>query len=252
MRDSLTELPGPGKVEALSSSDLTASTRMGLAGALGAGALIALSNLLLGTAGATQSVAIATSLYAVAALASAYAMHRAYPHHRVGLCNLVTLARLVIVGVLLVATLEALPATTGLLALAIICLCLDGVDGWLARRQKLASAFGARFDVEVDAVFALMLALYAARSEAAGLYVLALGAPHYAFWIARTLLPWLNAPLPERFSRKAICVLQIATLIALLVPQFGGVPLEALVVTASAALIWSFGRDIRWLYRMRP
>ena len=40
-------------------------------------------------------------------------------------------------------------------------LALDGLDGWAARRQGLVSAFGARFDMEVDAL--LILALAGAR-----------------------------------------------------------------------------------------
>ena len=41
---------------------------------------------------------------------------------------------------------------------------LDGVDGWLARRSGIASAFGARFDMEIDALLILVLAVLAWRS----------------------------------------------------------------------------------------
>ena len=36
--------------------------------------------------------------------------------------------------------------------------CTDGLDGWLARRLRLISSFGARFDVEVDALLLVILA----------------------------------------------------------------------------------------------
>ena len=38
---------------------------------------------------------------------------------------------------------------------------LDGLDGWLARHAGMASAFGARFDVEVDALLIQALAILA-------------------------------------------------------------------------------------------
>lgn len=251
MKNSLTQATEPDKPIALRVSAHHPSLGLLMASALGAVALMALAQWLLGLGAAEPNVLLATSAFALSAVACAYAMYRTYPHDRIGLCNFATLARLVIVGVLFVAMLEPVPTSMGLLVLAIVALCLDGVDGWLARREKLVSRFGARFDVEVDAAFALLLAVHAVRTDVAGLYVLVLGLPYYLFWIARMLWPWLNAPLPERLSRKAICVLQIATLVALLVPQFVGVPLDALVAIAAVALAWSFGRDILWLHRSR-
>ncbi len=44
-------------------------------------------------------------------------------------------------------------------ALALVLLALDGVDGFLARRFDQASTFGARFDMETDALLGLALAL---------------------------------------------------------------------------------------------
>ncbi len=251
MRNSPTHNQELTKLSASTLLPLAPTGAFGAASTLGAFVLIALAMGVLNLSVGAPSVLISALIYACLALAFLIAMHRTYPHDSLGLCNLVTLSRLVIIGVLIAAILQPVPATFELLALAVFCLCLDGADGWLARRQNLASDFGARFDVEVDAVFALVLALYAARTGAAGWYVIALGLPHYLFWVARSLLPWLNAPLPERFSRKAICVLQIGTLIALLVPQIGGQFLDALVVVAASSLIWSFGRDILWLYRSR-
>jgi phosphatidylglycerophosphate synthase len=168
-----------------------------------------------------------------------------FPHSRLGLCNLATLGRLVIVGILFVALLEGLHPTWSTFGLAILALSLDGVDGWLARKEGLASKFGARFDVEVDAAFALVLAISAAVNDVVGL----LGLPYYLFGAAKAFLPWLNQPLPDRFSRKAVCVFQIAALIALQAPFFTDGRLDLVVAAVTVALIWSFGRDIIWLWR---
>ena len=172
-----------------------------------------------------------------------------YEHQVLGGCNVTTLMRLVIVGVIFIAMLSGTSPSWATLVLAAFALSLDGVDGWLARRQGLSSCFGAKFDVEVDAAFALVLAIYAATSGATGGAVILLGLPHYLFWIARLRLPWLNGDLFPSLARKAVCVFQIAVLIATQVPFFTKGWLDLLIGTAAIALILSFGRDIRWLWR---
>ena len=59
--------------------------------------------------------------------------------------------------------------------------------------------------------------------------------------------PWIMAPLPVSYVRKAVCVLQLATLIALQVPVLSDDLAITLARIAAAALIWSFGRDVLWL-----
>ncbi len=180
-----------------------------------------------------------------------------YPHERLGIANLVTLARTGIV-----AGLFSLLLTPGLLAedqslawavlgVAVLSLCLDGVDGFFARRQGLTSSFGARFDMEVDSVFALLLALLSWQSGKAGAWVLLLGGMRYLFAAAAIAWPWLMAPLPERFSRKAICVIQIGILIALLAPIISGPLSWTIAAIGTLLLVYSFGRDIAWLARHR-
>lgn len=180
-----------------------------------------------------------------------------YPHRALGACNAVTLARMALAATLLAAALAPeVMAQHRLAVVALACsaLALDGVDGWLARRAGLASAFGARFDMEVDAALATVLALIALRAGPAEgalavASLLVLGGTRYAFVAAARLLPWLAAPLPERRSRKVVCVVQIAALIALLLPALGAAAATAIAATAAGLLLWSFGRDVRWLGR---
>ena len=146
--------------------------------------------------------------------------------------------------------LDTIPAWL-VVGLSAIVLALDGVDGWLARRDKLVSEFGARFDVEVDSAFALILALHAFVDGKAGPLVLLLGLARYGFVVAGLVFPWLNRTLPERFSRKVICVVQLVALIALQLP-FVTPPFSTLLVVATvAAVLWSFGRDVIWLRRSK-
>ncbi|SHJ20778.1 CDP-alcohol phosphatidyltransferase family protein [Wenxinia saemankumensis] len=175
-----------------------------------------------------------------------------YPHGRFGACNGVTYLR----GSL--ACLLALPLAAPsaladpdlgwtIFAIGAVALSLDGVDGWLARRSGLASAFGARFDMEIDSVLALILALLAWAGGAAGPLVLVLGLARYVFVAAGWTLPWLAAPLPPSFLRKTICVVQLGTLIALQAPILPDRPGHAAAIGAALLLAFSFGRDIRWL-----
>ena len=58
---------------------------------------------------------------------------------------------------------------------------LDGLDGWLARTSGMSSAFGARFDLEVDALLIMALAMLAWQHEKAGAWILLSGLLRYLF-----------------------------------------------------------------------
>ena len=92
---------------------------------------------------------------------------------------------------------------------------------WTARwrgRRGLASEFGARFDMETDALLMLVLCLLVLHFGKAGAWVLAAGVMRYAFVLAARLWPWLARPLPPSRRRKAVCVVQITSLIVCLGP----------------------------------
>lgn len=181
------------------------------------------------------------------ALAAAL-MRRGYPHNDLGLCNLVTLIRLALTSTL-VAALGVPISGWIVLGIALCALALDGIDGWLARLGGHVSDFGARFDMEVDAALGLVLALLAWSSGSVGAVVLLLGLPRYVFVAASAIWPWMANPLPERLGRKIVCVIQIMALVILQAPVIDGSLASAILVTASSALIWSFGRDVLWLWR---
>ena len=174
-----------------------------------------------------------------------------------GAANRVTLLRggllalLVGFGAALLAG-DAATGTAWPFALALVALMLDGVDGAVARRTGTASDFGARFDMEVDAALALVLAILVFAVDRAGLWVLLLGLPRYAFLAAARWLPALRRPLPPSQRRRVICVVQVATLAGSLFPWVGP-PLPALACVIAGVLLYgSFAVDVRLLLRAEP
>lgn len=196
-------------------------------------------------------LAIGAGTYVAGALLATHGLRRDYPHSVVGWCNAVTLFRMTVVSLLIAALAAPAVDIWVIVGLATVAFALDGLDGWLARREGYASRFGARFDVEVDSVLALVLAIHVYLSGTVGAYVILFGLPRYAFAVAQMALPWLNGDLPERFSRKVVCVLQIAVLIAVLSPLIQSPFADGLLIGIATALIWSFWLDIRLLWRTR-
>jgi phosphatidylglycerophosphate synthase len=178
---------------------------------------------------------------------------RYHPHPRFGLGNGITLVRAGGVAVLAALALEpnlvAGRSAWAVFAGAVLLLALDGLDGWVARQQGMASAFGARFDLEVDAALILALAAIALGLGKAGPWVLGLGLLRYGFVAAGCLVPALARPLPPSNRRRAVCGLQVAVLALLLAPPVAP-PWSALLAAAGfAALAASFAVDVAWLLR---
>src|SRR5262245_2515513 len=105
---------------------------------------------------------------------------------------------------------RSLPALAAAAASAsFVVIMLDGIDGWLARRTRMSSAFGARFDMEVDAFLILVLAVLAWRHGKAGWWILLAGLLRYLFILAGKLWAWMDRPLRPSTRRQTICAVQI-------------------------------------------
>jgi hypothetical protein len=102
--------------------------------------------------------------------------------------------------------------------------------------------------MEVDAFLILVLSVHVA--VALGPWVMVMGALRYAFVTASWGLDWLRGALPPSHARKVVAAVQG---IALVAAASGLLPHpDVLVGLALASLIWSFGRDIAWLWRNAP
>ena len=171
------------------------------------------------------------------------------PQLKFGIANGVTLLRAIgvclIVGTLALDTLR--PQLVWIIAGIAGCnLLLDGCDGRLARHYGIASAFGARFDMNVDALLIMVLCVVLVVHYDMAVWVLAIGLLRYLFEAAGLLWPWLHAPLTTSTRGRVIGSYQICALIvALLSP----IVRELLLVSALLLLIYSFVSDIWSLYK---
>ena len=195
------------------------------------------------------------AVYTAAALLVLDRLPIYHPHPRFGLGNGITLARAAGTAGFAALALEpqVLAERDGWWAVAAVTalLALDGVDGWAARREGLASAFGARFDMEVDAFLVLALSAIAFSLGKAGPWVLAIGLMRYAFVLAGMLWPVLAAPLPRSRRRSGICVVEVAVLGLLLAPPVAPPVSTGLAALALALVAGSFATDLWWLVRHR-
>lgn len=222
-----------------------------LSGALSTAALVAGFGGLLVLQADWPAAQVGTALGGYAVLAAAVAVAAAW-HLRsdaFGLANHITLLRTGLACLVGGALLGGARISWSLAGVIAVALLLDAADGWLARRLGLASRFGARFDLEIDALMILILSLLAWQTGRTGLWVLAIGGMRYAFVALGMLWPAARRPLPPSLRRKAACAaLGVLLLICLLPPApawlAGGAAALALLVQLA-----SFAIDLIWLGR---
>ena len=175
--------------------------------------------------------------------------HHPFPHF--GPANQATMVRAILVAIVAGFIGEpSLPDAGWVIAsMAVVATLLDGVDGWLARRTGMASAFGARFDMETDALLIQVLAILAWQYGKAGPWVLVSGLLRYVFVAAGWLWDWMRRPLFPSQRRKVVCVVQVIGLILTIVPAVPPPESAMLAAISLAVLCYSFLVDTVWLWR---
>jgi phosphatidylglycerophosphate synthase len=194
---------------------------------------------------------VAAAVFAAAMGVASARVGRFHPHARFGAANLVTSVRLLLTALVWGLAVEppAARVAAAAVGLGLLTTALDGADGWLARSYRTASAFGARFDMEVDALLIMALSTLAWSQGKAGVWVLLSGVMRYAFVASAWIAPWMERPLPPSRRRQTTCVLQIIGLIIAIAPVVRH-PLSAgVAAVALGVLTWSFAGDCLWLWR---
>jgi phosphatidylglycerophosphate synthase len=176
-----------------------------------------------------------------------------HPFPRFGPANQVTTIRAMLTAMTAGLVGESARPETAIAAIAAgaVATVLDGVDGWIARRTRMASAFGARYDMEVDALLILALAMLVWRHGKAGPWILASGLLRYVFIAAGWAWEWMRGPLEPTPRARAICAIQIASLLLSLLPSIAPPSSGIVAGTGLAALTYSFAVDTMRLWRAR-
>lgn len=195
-------------------------------------------------------VTVTLAAFGIVAAGVAVGVRWGHPFARFGTANGLTLMRAAIACLILGLAAGPQPvggdgpAAWGPFALASMAWLSDLFDGALARRQGLGSAFGARFDREVDALLILALSAVAVASATVPAWALGIGLLHYLFAGVGLAVPAFRRPLPPSLMRRMVCGLQVVALGLLLAPPVGGPAAAAIAAAALAALCASFARDL--------
>ena len=193
-------------------------------------------------------VFVAAMLLAIGALAAAHPFDRFGPANQATTLRVAAVA--IVAGFLFERPTPDLAAAAA--AVAVFAAILDGLDGWLARSSRMSSAFGARFDLEVDALLIMALATLAWQHDKAGAWILLSGLLRYLFITGGFVWYWLRQPLPPSLRRQAICVIQVLGLIVAVLPVVRP-PVSTIVAAVSLAILcYSFLVDTLWLWRNAP
>jgi phosphatidylglycerophosphate synthase len=216
--------------------------------------LLALSALVQSTLGFGWGfVAQVTALYLAGAILILRGVPGTLPGPGAGAANRVTLARALLVLPVVALALQSGVTDPALREAAIflagIALILDGVDGWVARKTGTGTAFGARFDMETDALLILALSVLAWRGGPVGPWILGIGALRYLFVAAGRIWPILQRELPPSHRRKVVCVVQGVALLIVLAPFTPPIVARAIGALALISLVGSFAVDTLWALR---
>ena len=209
--------------------------------------------LVVGIAIAAPPPAAALQIVAAYAAIAIWVVRNA-PPFPFGPANAVTTTRAALTAVLVGMLGHAAPDHGWTLsAVAALAFSLDAVDGAVARRRGVTSAFGARYDMELDAVTILALSGLAWTLGKAGAWVWLAGALRYLFVAAGRLWAPLRAELPPSQRRRIVCGVQISALIAALCPALPLLVTRPVLAVAVGLLSWSFAIDVVRLARLpRP
>lgn len=194
---------------------------------------------------------LVTAVYAVLAVTVLLTLPARASGPGIGPANRVTLGRVLLMLPIVGLALDPAPIGTAarwwIVGFGTAALLLDGLDGYVARRTGTSSGFGARFDMESDAAFMMVLCILVWRTDQVGAWVLLIGALRYLFVGAGVVWPRLRGDLPPSIRRKVICVVQGIALLVALGPIISAAWATLSSAAALALLTWSFASDTRWL-----
>jgi phosphatidylglycerophosphate synthase len=161
-----------------------------------------------------------------------------------GAANTVTAGRLLLE--LVMTALLAGTAGPWLAALVVLALVLDGVDGWLARRLGTGSAFGAHFDMEVDAFLVLTTSVLLWSSGKCGAWILVAGGLRYGYVLCCAVSPPRGGAMPRTLlGRSAFALVVVGHALGL---ALSGASATLAAALGTTAVTLSFARSFWYGY----
>ncbi|KAA3632836.1 MAG: CDP-alcohol phosphatidyltransferase family protein, partial [Bacteroidetes bacterium] len=121
----------------------------------------------------------------------------------------------------------------------LIALCLDGLDGYLARKLGQTTEFGAYLDMETDAFFVAFLSTYWYLDGRVGVWILFIGFLRYLYVLTLKLSGLEGKEEKGTRFAKIIAVLIMSALLApFVLPEM---VYMSMIVLASVLTVYSFG-----------
>jgi len=171
---------------------------------------------------------------------------------RLGAANAVTLVRAVlsvVIAGLVVSSWQSPVPRPLVVALAVVALLTDAVDGRIARALDQVTAFGAAFDMETDAFLILVLSVYAV--PLVGAWVLLIGLARYLLLLAGVVWPWLKAATAPRRWAQVVAAVQGVVLTVVASDAAPRRVSETMTLLSLALLTESFAHQVSELLRLR-
>ena len=166
------------------------------------------------------------------------------PNNIFGFANLLTLTRLLLV--LWIAVCYWRFSNTVIIALSLVILMADGLDGLIAKRRSEVSGFGEYFDKETDAFYLHILILAAIFKDLIPQWLVFVGLFRYLFMLY--LLASGKSDRKESRSKAGRYIFVYACIAFTLL--FLNIPVLHLPAVGLAAILiaYSFLRDIVWIH----
>ena len=126
-------------------------------------------------------------------------------------------------------------------SIAFVVLILDGLDGYLARRFKTTSEFGAYLDMETDAFFVFTLSCILYHQEKIGWWILGIGCLRYSYVVVLLFFKPKEQKEARDYFAQVIAVILMGSLVSVfLLPEV--IYLPALLI-AGGLVCFSFGKS---------
>jgi len=120
----------------------------------------------------------------------------------------------------------------------VVFVCLDGVDGWAARKFNQATVFGQYYDMELDALFVLFACFVLYMRGTAGVWILLPGSLRYIF----VLYKWgIKNTKNEKRQRYAATIAGVFFVVLLISLGFQNTLQDIVLKLSSLSIIVSFG-----------